>query len=115
MYVEQQTVVNCLNYYFGGFLPFAVYAPKEGEGWMYLANGSSMFTISLDSVEWDGDALEITAQLPTPEASATTSVLDLERDDQGRLKGTVEIGLDSARPVKMPCLGKPISMVKAEG
>jgi len=100
-------------YFFGGFLPFGVYAPKEGEGWLYLANGSSMFTISLDDFEWDGDALRIETQLPTPEASATTTTINVKRDAQGRLKGTLHYGKDSPQPLKVPCLGQPISMAKA--
>ncbi len=102
-------------YFFGGFLPFALYVPKEGEGWMYLANGSSMFTISLDDFTWDGDKLHVNTQLPTPEASATISTVDVERDDQGRLKGTLHYGIDSARPITMPCLGQPLSVAKAAG
>lgn len=102
-------------FYFGGFLPFGVYAPKEGEGWLYIANGSNMFTITIDEIQWDGDKLHIVAQLPTPEASATTSILEVHRDDQGRLKGTFNIGIDSPSPIKMPCLGQPIPMVKAKG
>jgi hypothetical protein len=100
-------------YYFGGFLPFGVYAPKEGEGWLYLANGSNMFTITMDEVEWQGDKLRAVAQLPTPEASATTTILEVQRDDQGRLKGTVEIGVDSPKPMKVPCLGQPVATIKA--
>jgi hypothetical protein len=96
-------------YMFKGFLPFGIYAPQDGEGWLYLANGSSMFTISLDDLAWDGDKLHIATELPTPEASATTSTLDLQRDDQGRLKGTLHYGIDSPRPIKMPCMGQPLA------
>lgn len=115
------TIVSLLSehpeedcFFFGGFLPFGLYAPKEGEGWLYLANGSSMFTVSLDDFTWDGDKLHVNTQLPTPEASATISTLELERDDQGRMKGMLHYGIDSPRPINMPCLGKPLSVANAE-
>jgi len=113
MLLDEHPEEDC--YYFTGFLPFGVYAPKEGEGWLYLANGSTMFTITIDDFEWDGDKLRIEAQLPTPEASATTTIVEVERDDQGRLKGTFQYGVDSPRPLKMPCIGQPLAMAKAAG
>ncbi|MFP6583635.1 MAG: cytochrome c [Candidatus Hydrogenedentota bacterium] len=101
------------SFYFGGFLPFGVYAPKEPgkEGMMYIVNGSIMFTISLDDFFWDGDHLTINTQLPTPEASATTTTVTGELNDKGQLKGTLHYGIDSPRPLKVPALGVPMSQL----
>lgn len=97
------------SYIFGGFLPFGVFAPKEGEGLMYLVNGSVMFTITLDDFQWDGDRLKITTQLPTLEASATTSIIEGELNEKGQLKGMLHYAMDSDRPLNVPALGQPMT------
>ena len=96
------------SYYAGGFLPFGFYAPKEGEGWLYLAAGAAMFTITLDDIQWDGDKLKIVAQFPTPEASATTSIVEAQLNEKGELIGTFDYGIDSAQPMKLPFKGMPV-------
>lgn len=101
------------SYYAGGFLPFGLYVPDNGEeGWLYLVNGLNMFSISLDDFEWDGDTLSVRTQLPTPEASATTSTIEATRDDQGRLRGKLNYGLDSDQPLTVPFLGQPMASTK---
>ena len=97
------------SYFIGGFLPFGMYVPKEGEGWLYLANGSVMFTTSLDDITWSGNTLKIVAQLPTPEASATLTIVEGELDEQGRLKGSLHYGIDSDKPLNVPIIGQPMA------
>ncbi|REJ74069.1 MAG: hypothetical protein DWQ36_09310 [Acidobacteria bacterium] len=92
----------------GGFMPFGLYAPREGEGWLYLVQGVVMFTISLDDFGWSGDRLEITTQFPTPEASATTTTLVAQLDAERRLEGTLTIGSDTEKPIEFPFLAKPV-------
>ncbi len=98
-------------YYFGGFLPFGLYVPQEGEGLMYIVNGSIMFTISLDDFSWEGDTLAVRTQLPTAEASATTTLVDGMLDEKGRLKATLQYGVDSPKPIKLPVTGQPLAML----
>lgn len=102
------------TYYFGGFLPFGIYVPKEGEGWLYLAQGPIMFSISLDDFTWDDNRLLVNTQLPTPEASATTTILEGELDESGRLKATLRYGIDSARPLTVPVIGQTLAMLDAK-
>lgn len=97
------------SYYFGGFLPFGVYAPHEGEGWMYMVNGSVMFTISLDDFFWDGDTLTVNTRLPTPDASATASMIEGTLDSNGQLKGMLHYGMDLDRPLNVPAMGLPMT------
>lgn len=103
------------SYYVGGFLPFGFFAPNEGEGWLYLTAGTAMFTITLDDIAWDGDQLKIVAQFPTPEASATTSIIEAKINEDGELVGTFEYGIDSARPMKLPFKGVPIDQLDSGG
>lgn len=102
------------SYYVPGFLPFGIYAPKEGEGWLYLTNGSVMFTTSLDDIVWDGGKVKIVAQLPTPEASATLTIVEGELDSEGRLKGMLNYGIDSKKPLNVPILGQPMAKLAQE-
>jgi hypothetical protein len=95
--------------YLGGFLPLGVYLPETGPGWMYLVNGSAMFTISLHDYAWDGRILRVSAELPTPEASATTSLIEAEVDEKGRLRGTFRYGLDTERTLTLPVNGEPLA------
>lgn len=97
------------SYFFGGFLPFGAYVPKDGEGWMYVVNGSTAFTITLDNIQWHDDGFVIRTELPTPEASATHTIVTAEFDDEGRAAGTLEYGVDSDRPLKVPVMGQPVS------
>ncbi len=97
------------SYSVGGFLPFGFYAPKEGEGWLYLASGVAMFTISLDDFEWTGNKLRIVAQFPTVEASATETIIEGTLNDKGELVGTFHYAIDSPRPLKLPLLAKPLA------
>jgi hypothetical protein len=103
------------SYYFGGFLPFGVYAPREGEGWMYLVNGSVMFTISLDDFLWDGDSLTVNTQLPTQNASATTTIIEGTLDADGQLKGMLHYGIDSKMPLNVPAKGIPMTSIVQTG
>lgn len=102
------------SYYVGGFLPFGLYVPKEGEGWMYLAQGLVTFTISLDDFEWDGDHLKVTTQISTPEASATTTTIEWDRDETGALKGKFSYGSDTERPLTIPIKPTPLGAPKLE-
>jgi hypothetical protein len=88
-----------------GFVPFAFHAPREGEGVLYLVNGLAMFTITLDDIRWDGDDLRVVTQFPTPEASATTTVIAGSVDAGGRFRGTIEMGVDRGSPPRLPVLG----------
>jgi hypothetical protein len=94
------------SYLFGGFLPIGVYAPKRGEGWLYLVQGLTMMTVSLDDYSWDGDKLTVHTQFPTPEASATTTTIEAELQEDGRLAGTIRIGTDTEKPVQLPISGR---------
>ena len=94
------------SYLIGGFLPFGIYAPREGEGWLYLAQGGSMFSISLDDFSWNGSKLSIRTQFPTPEASATLTLIEAELDESGRLKGKLRYGVDSAETLEMQFVGQ---------
>jgi hypothetical protein len=96
-------------YWTGGFFPFAMYLPKQGKGWMYLAQGINMFAITLDDIQWDGDKVKVVTQLPTPEASATTSIYEGVRDAQGRMKGALQYGVDSPQPMKLTPILKPVT------
>lgn len=89
-----------------GFLKLGIHAPKEGEGWLYMGG---IFSTSLDDFEWSGDALKITTQFPTPEASATTTIIEGKLDDQGQLKGTLTIGSDTEKPMQLPFVAKPFA------
>ena len=53
-----------------------------------------------------GDKLYIEAQLPTPEASATSTIIEGELNEQGQLKGTFRYGVDGARPMNLPMIGR---------
>ncbi len=99
------------SYYFGGFLPVGAYLPREAgaEGWMYIVNGSTMFTISLDDYTWDGDALSIRTEFPTAEASATTTLIEAKFDEKGRLRGTLKYGTDLERTITLPVNGEPLA------
>ena len=78
----------------GGFLPLGIYAPRQGEGWLYLVQGGVMFTITLDDFDWNGGHLAIRTQLPTPNASATTTIIEGQLDEQGQLIGAMQYGAD---------------------
>ncbi len=93
----------------GGFLPFGLYVPKQGEGWLYLVQGATMFTNSLDDIHWEGNKLRVVTQFPTPEASGTTAVIEGEVDEQGRLQGMFRYGIDSPKPLEVPLLGQPMT------
>lgn len=99
------------SYFAGGFLPFGLYAPKEGEGMVYLVQGLSMFTISLDDLEWDGNKFHAVAQFPTLEASATTTLIDGELDENGHLRGKVQYGVDGDNLIVLPMNGQPMTTV----
>lgn len=86
-------------YYAGGFLPFGLYVPKQGKGWMYLSQGVNMFAITIDEIQWEGDKLRVVTQLPTPEASATTSIYEGVRGPDGKLKGSLTYGVDGDKPL----------------
>ncbi len=90
-----------------GFLPIAFWAPREGEGILYLASGLQMFTITLDDIAWIGDRLRVTTHFPTPEASAITTLIDGELDEEGALRGTITMGADTERPFEMKMIGEP--------
>ena len=75
---------------------------------MYLSQGVNMFSISVDEVNWDGDTLKLTAQLPTPEASATLSVFEGTLTAEGTIKGQFAYGLDAPSTMKMPSLAVPM-------
>ena len=94
-----------------GFLPIAFWAPREGEGILYVASGLQMFTITLDDFTWSGDRLRVTTHFPTPEASATTTVIEGELDAQGALQGTITMGADTERPFEMKMVGQPANRV----
>lgn len=96
----------------GGFLPFGIYAPKEGEGWIYLAQGMVMFTITLDNFEWNGNQLTVHTEFPTLEASAAPATITGTLDDQGRLKGMLEYALVPTSPLKVPIVATPVKGTK---
>ncbi|MDE2849037.1 MAG: cytochrome c [Acidobacteriota bacterium] len=91
------------SYVSGAFMGFHV--PHEGEGWLYMGG---IYSIVLDDFEWQGDALRITTQFPTLNASATTTVIEGRLNEQGQLQGTVTIGADTDRPQQMPLLAEPV-------
>ncbi len=97
------------SYMVNGFLPFGMYVPKTGEGWMYAVQGLNMFAITLDDIQWDGDHLKVVTQLPTPEASATTSIFEGVRGADGKLTGTFQYGVDAARPMKINAIAIPMA------
>ena len=103
------------SYLIGGFAPIGLYAPKTGEGWLYLVQGLAMMTISLDDFEWNGNRLTVDTQFPTPEASATTTHLEVELTPEGRLQGKLRIGTDTERPLELPVAGKRMSAANAPG
>ena len=90
-----------------GFLPVAFWAPREGEGILYVVTGLQMFTVTLDDVAWSDDRLRVRTHFPTPEASAITTVIDGTLDDQGVLVGTITIGADTERPFEMKMVAQP--------
>ena len=96
-----------------GFLPVAFWAPREGEGILYVVTGLQMFTITLDDVAWSGDRLRVKTHFPTPEASAITTVIEGELDAQGVLQGTITIGADTERPFEMKMVGKPAGQARS--
>lgn len=99
------------SYYLGGFLPVGAYVPRAPgkEGWMYIVNGSTMFTISLDDYAWEGDKLFVRTQFPTPEASATETLIEAELTPEGQLKGTLKYGTDAERTLTLPVNGTPLA------
>lgn len=99
------------SYYFGGFFPMGAYLPQEpgATGWMYVVNGSTMFTISLDDYAWDGDKLVITTEFPTAEASATTTLIEAAWDDKGRLRGMLKYGTDAEKTLTLPVNGERLA------
>lgn len=97
------------TYYVGGFIPFGLYLPEEGEGWMYLVQDLIMFTISLDDFERDGDSVVVTTQLPTPDASATTTVIEWDRNEAGKLVGKFSYGSDTPTPLTVPIRPQPMA------
>ena len=90
-----------------GFLSAAFWAPRDGEGILYVVTGLQMFTITLDDIAWSGDRLRIKTHFPTPEASAITTVIDGELDAEGVLQGTITLGADTERPFEMKMVGQP--------
>ena len=113
---QREQILNLLalhptadSYLVDGFLKLGFFAPREGEGWLYMGG---IFSISLDDFEWQGDRLRITTQFPTPEASATTTVIEGELDENGRLKGTLVIGSDTENPRKLPIMAQPVASVE---
>lgn len=94
------------SYLVEGLLEMGFHAPREGEGWLYMGG---IYSIVLDDIEWRGDLLRITTQFPTPEASATTTVIEGELDDDGVLRGTLTIGSDTEQPRRLPIVGQPTS------
>jgi hypothetical protein len=97
------------SYLAKGFVPFGLYVPKTGEGWIYLVQGVVMFTTTLDDFSWNGDELRITTQFPTIEASATTTTIVATLDSEGRLKGSVTVGSDTASAMPIPFLAQPMA------
>ena len=87
----------------GSFMGFHV--PREGEGWLYMGG---IYSIVLDDFEWKDDELRITTQFPTPNASATTTVIEGRLNDKGQLQGTVTVGADTEQPVRTPLLAEPV-------
>ncbi|MCY3970437.1 MAG: cytochrome c [Acidobacteria bacterium] len=96
------------SYVAGGFLGF--HAPREGEGWLYMGG---IYSIVLDDFEWQGDALKITTQFPTLNASATTTVIEARLNERGQLQGTVTIGADTDQPQQMPLFAAPVAVATA--
>ena len=97
------------TYMVGGFLPFGLYVPRTGEGWIYIVQGVNMFTISLDDFAWDGNRLKVNTQFPTQAASATTTTIEAELDAEGRLSGTFIYGADLPSPMKFQITGQPMT------
>lgn len=97
------------SYYLGGFLPIGLYLPKEGEGWMYVVNGSVMFTISLEDFKWEGNKLTVRTELPTQDASATTTLIEAELTPEGKLKGLLQYGTDRKNTLKLPINGEALA------
>jgi hypothetical protein len=90
------------------FLKLGFYAPRDGEGWLYLANGLVVFSISLDDFQWSGNDLKITTQFPTLEASAMTTLIEGTVGDDGRFTGNLILGTDAGAPQKIPIVGMPL-------
>ncbi len=97
------------TYMVNGFLPFGMYVPKTGEGCMYAVQGLNMFVVTLDNIQWDGDRLKVVTELPTPEASATTSIFEGVRGADGKLSGTFQYGVDSPRSMKINVVAVPMA------
>ncbi len=91
----------------GSLVPIAFSAPRDGEGILYLVSGMQMFTITLDDIAWSGEHLVVTTQFPTPEASATTTVIDGHLDAEGVLHATLTVGSDAEQPFAMKMKGRP--------
>ncbi len=90
-----------------GFFKMAFHVPREGEGWLYLGAGLTIFSVSLDDFEWNGSELRITTQFPTAEASGTTTLIEGTVGDDGRFTGTLEYGSDTDKAMKVPIVGMP--------
>ncbi|MEE2777375.1 MAG: cytochrome c [Acidobacteriota bacterium] len=95
------------SYLVDGFLSLAFHAPRQGEGWLYLGQGTGAFSTSLDDFAWNGAELKIVTQFPTPDASATTTVIEGAVQPDGRFTGTLTIGSDTAEPQAIPIVGLP--------
>lgn len=96
----------------GGMIPFGIYAPREGEGWIYMSQGGASFTTTIDDFEWDGDRLAIRTSFPTPDASATATIIEAELNEQGELVGTLLYGTDRERPLTIPVIGRHIDPIQ---
>lgn len=99
------------SYYLGGFLPLGAYLPKDGEtpGWLYIVNGTTMFTLEVENFRWEGEKLFLQTEFPTPEASATTTVIEAAMTPEGRLRGTLKYGIDREKPLTLPVNGEPLA------
>jgi mono/diheme cytochrome c family protein len=97
------------SYIVNGFLPFGFYAPKEGPGYLYLAQGINMFTIDVDEIVWNGNDLKIVAQFPTQEASATLTTFEGTVGDDGKIKGQFIYGHDAPQTLKLPSIAVPVA------
>lgn len=98
------------SYYLGGFLPLGAYLPRDGKtpGWLYIVNGTTMFTLEVENFQWEGDKLYLQTEFPTAEASATTTVIEAEMTPEGRLRGQLKYGTDREKTLTLPVNGEPL-------
>lgn len=94
-------------YLVSGMIPLGLYAPRTGQGMVYLVNGTSMTTVSLDDVRWEGQKLTIHTTFPTADADGLSTLIEGELDEQGRLTGKLHYGIQEEQAGEKPAMHLP--------